>query len=74
MGMLAALNLGKDYEHAFDAIYPALAKQYRAALAPFFLSAVINRSDLRQADHIHPTADGVKSLVKATQRQVANQS
>ncbi len=66
MGMLAAPNLGKTYQAAFDPIYPALARQYHDALVPFFLSAVIDRPDLRLADHIHPTAAGVKALIKAT--------
>lgn len=70
MGMLAAPNLGKTYEGDFNAIYPGLARQYRAELVPFFLSAVIDRADLRLADHVHPTAAGVQALVNATQAQV----
>lgn len=70
MGMLAAPNLGKTYAAGFDAIYPALARQYHAALVPFFLSAVITRPDLRQADHIHPTATGVAAVVKSTEDRV----
>ena len=72
MGMLAAPNLGKDYQSEFDPIYPALARQYKEALVPFFLSAVIDRPDLRLADHIHPTPAGVQALVQATQRPVIN--
>ncbi len=71
MGMLAAPNLGKAYEAAFDPIYPGLARQYHDPLVPFFLSAVINRPDLRLPDHIHPTPAGVQAIVKATQPAVA---
>lgn len=66
LGMLAAPNLGKDYAGQFDAIYPALAKQYHTALVPFFLQAVIDKPELRQADHIHPTRQGIEELVAAT--------
>lgn len=71
LGMLAAPNLGKDYAGEFNAIYPALAKQHGAALVPFFLQAVIDKPELRQADHIHPTKRGVEELVAATAVDVA---
>lgn len=70
MGMLAAPNLGKEYEAGFDAIYPALAHRYKAGLVPFFLSAVIKRPELRQGDHVHPTAAGVQAVVRATDAAV----
>lgn len=66
MGMLAAPNLGPDYARGFNPIYPALAKKHGAALVPFFLAAVVDKPDLRQADHIHPTAQGVEEIVAAT--------
>ena len=70
MGMLAAPNLGPDYAHQFNPIFPAAAKAHRAALVPFFLAPVIDHPELRQADHIHPTAKGVEVLVAATVDQV----
>ena len=39
-GMRAAPNLGPEYAHAFDAIYPALAGATGASLYPFFLDGV----------------------------------
>lgn len=71
MGMLAAPNLGPDYAKAFNPVFPAAAKAHHAALVPFFLSAVIDHPELRQADHIHPTDKGVEALVAATVDQVA---
>ena len=71
LGMLAAPNLGRDYAGQFDPIYPALARKHRAALIPFFLQAVIDKPELRQADHIHPTRQGVEELVAATAVDVA---
>lgn len=57
-GMRAAPNLGRDYGEAFDAVYPALARRYDAALIPFLLEDVAARRNLNQADGIHPTAEG----------------
>lgn len=71
LGMLAAPNLGKAYADQFNAIYPALARQHRAALVPFFLQAVIDKPELRQADRIHPTKQGIEELVAATVVDVA---
>ncbi len=71
LGMPAAPNLGADYAGKFNAIYPALAQKYRAALVPFFLQAVIDKPELRQADHIHPTRQGIEELVAATAIDVA---
>ncbi len=71
MGMLAAPNLGADYRAKFDPIYPALAKAHNAALVPFFLQAVIDKPELVQADHIHPTAEGIMALVADTVDDVA---
>ena len=70
MGMLAPPNLGKDYATQFDGLYPALAHRYHAALEPFILQAVIDHPELKQADHIHPTAPGVEAMVSATRENV----
>jgi acyl-CoA thioesterase I len=71
MGMLAPPNMGAEYRARFDAIYPALAKKHGAALVPFFLEPVMDRPDLVQADHIHPTAVGIEAMVAATVDTVA---
>lgn len=71
MGMLAPPNLGPSFRGEFDAIYPALAKQHHVALVPFFLKPVIGRTDLVQADHIHPTREGIEDIVAATVDAVA---
>lgn len=66
MGMLAPPNLGADYRDKFDAIYPALAEKNGVSLVPFFLKAVIDKPDLIQSDHIHPTARGIEEIVATT--------
>jgi len=66
LGMLAAPNLGRDYERKFNPIYPDLARKYNAELVPFFLQPVIDQPDLMQKDRIHPTALGIEEMVAAT--------
>jgi len=70
LGMLSPPNLGADYRKQFEPIYPALAKKYGAMLVPFFLDGVIDKPDLMQADHLHPTAQGVEEIVKRTSATV----
>jgi acyl-CoA thioesterase I len=62
-GMLAAPNLGTEYQKAFDRIYPELAAKYRAPLYPFFMKGVVGHTDLMLADGLHPNAAGVKAIV-----------
>jgi acyl-CoA thioesterase I len=63
-GMRAARNFGAEYDRAFDAIYPALAKAYDVPLYPFFLDGVAGDPKLNQADGLHPTAEGVEVIVR----------
>ncbi len=63
-GMLAAPNLGSDYARKFNPIYPALAKQYGAALYPFFLRGVTGNPKLLLKDNMHPTGPGVAVVVR----------
>ena len=72
LGMLAAPNLGADYAAAFNPAYPALAKKYDATLVPFFLGPLLGHPELVQADHIHPTEQGVNALVAATVDKIAD--
>jgi acyl-CoA thioesterase-1 len=70
MGMRAPPNLGEAYVAEFDAIYPALAKQFGTALVPFFLEPVYDKPQLIQQDRIHPTAEGIDAIVAATVDEV----
>jgi acyl-CoA thioesterase-1 len=63
-GMLAAPNLGPDYQSAFDAIYPRLAEKYGVALYPFFLDGVAADPSLLLEDRIHPNALGIDRMVE----------
>jgi acyl-CoA thioesterase-1 len=63
-GMLAPPNYGADYSAKFNAIYPDLAKTFAVPLYPFFLEGVAANARLNQADGLHPTAEGVDTIVK----------
>lgn len=62
-GMQSATNMGAEYKQAFDALYPALAKEYGVEFYPFFLQGVALDEKLNQADGLHPNAQGVDVIV-----------
>ena len=62
-GMRAAPNLGADYDHIFERIYPELAAEYGALLYPFFLDGVAGDLSLDQPDGLHPNAAGINVIV-----------
>lgn len=66
MGMRAPPNLGTEFVDDFDGIYPALAKEYGAALVPFFIEPFYDQPEFIQPDRIHPTKQGIEALVGAT--------
>jgi acyl-CoA thioesterase I len=63
-GMYAPPNYGADYSERFNAIYPDIAGQFGVPLYPFFLEGVATEAKLNQADGIHPTAEGVDTIVR----------
>jgi acyl-CoA thioesterase-1 len=62
-GMVAAPNLGADYELAFNGIFPDLAASRHLLFYPFFLAGVLDDPQLVQRDGLHPTAAGVDAIV-----------
>ncbi|MEX3014083.1 arylesterase [Gymnodinialimonas sp. 202GB13-11] len=78
VGMQAPGNYGPDYQQAFDAMYPDLARQYGTLFAESFFEGLFgtpesdpgNVVDLMQADGIHPNANGVALIVDALGPQV----
>ena len=70
-GMRAPPNAGPEYQAAFDAMYPELARQYDAVLVPFFMEPLLGRPEWVQPDRIHPTAEGIDAMVAATVDAVA---
>jgi acyl-CoA thioesterase-1 len=63
-GMKAAPNLGVDFGHAFERIYPELAAKYGAVYYPFFLDGAAAERRLTQQDGLHPNAAGVAVIVR----------
>ncbi|MFN8439415.1 MAG: arylesterase [Caldilineaceae bacterium] len=63
-GMQTVQNMGPEYTSAFQAIYPAVAKENDLILIPFFLEGVGGKPELNQADSIHPTAQGYTVVVE----------
>jgi acyl-CoA thioesterase-1 len=70
MGMRSPPNYGPEYQAQFDAIYRDLAKEYGAALIPFWLEDIYREPELFQSDKIHPTAEGIERLVASTLDEV----
>lgn len=56
LGMEIPPNYGGRYVHDFGAVFADVAQSRNLPYVPFFLSSFGNRSELFQADRIHPTA------------------
>lgn len=65
-GMRAPTNYGPEYQAEFDAIYGDLAREYGAALVPFWLEDIYQDQSLFQSDRLHPTEEGIEALVEST--------
>ncbi len=63
-GMYAPPNLGREYEQAFNGLYPDLAATHDVGFFPFFLKDVAMVEALNQGDGIHPNAEGVAVMVE----------
>ncbi len=59
-GMQIQPNMGVQYTTPFRELFPALARENKAALIPFLLENVGGIPRLNQPDRIHPTAEGHK--------------
>jgi acyl-CoA thioesterase-1 len=57
-GMKMPTNMGADYAVDFEKVFSDIAKKNNAALVPFVLENVGGKTDLNQADRIHPTPAG----------------
>jgi acyl-CoA thioesterase-1 len=57
-GITLPPDYGPDYIKQFDAMYPALAKQYHIPYIPFLLKNVYNVPGDMQPDDTHATAQG----------------
>jgi acyl-CoA thioesterase-1 len=57
VGMQIPPNYGADYAKQFAALFADVAKESKSSLVPFMLAGVAEKSELFQADRIHPTAE-----------------
>ncbi len=58
VGMRALPNLGREYGARFEAIYPALAREYGVPMVPFLLEEVGGVPSLNLPDGVHPNEAG----------------
>ena len=63
LGMRVPVNLGV-YADVFHALYAEIALEHGVALVPFFLEGVGDRSELMQADGLHPRAEAQPRLLE----------
>lgn len=71
-GLPAPGNYGPDYQRDFQAMFPDLAQKHGAVLYPDLLAPITDRyaagdglGALMQDDGLHPSAEGVRSIVEA---------
>jgi acyl-CoA thioesterase-1 len=63
-GMKLPPNYGPEYTSAFEAMFPALAKQHGVALLPFLLEGVAADPALNLPDGIHPNERGTEIVAR----------
>ena len=61
-GITLPPDYGPDYVASFNAMYPALARQYHVPLLPFLLQGVYGVPGDMQDDGIHATAQGNRQV------------
>jgi len=69
-GITLPPNYGPEYIKRFDAMYRALAAQYKVPLIPFLLEGVAGHAELMQPDGIHPTTAGAKIVAATVEKRV----
>lgn len=57
IGMQIPPNYGGDYTQKFAGLFPKLAKETKSSLVPFMLKGMAEKTELFQADRIHPSAE-----------------
>jgi acyl-CoA thioesterase-1 len=62
VGVGAPPLIGAAYAREFNALYPALAKEFSAPLYPNILAGVGGQRRLMQGDGIHPNAAGARMI------------
>jgi acyl-CoA thioesterase-1 len=63
-GMQMLQNYGPDYTKLYAAIYPAVAKEQKVILIPFFLEGVAGDKSLNLRDGLHPNPEGQRIVAR----------
>ena len=63
VGMRIPPNYGRDYADKFFAMYGTLSKEFNAPLVPFMLDGVADKTQLFQADRLHPLAQAHPTIL-----------
>ncbi len=71
-GMSTPIASARDYNEAFAAIYPSVAREHGLILIPFFLAGVAGDPSLNKADGIHPVAKGYRIVAETVYHYVLN--
>jgi acyl-CoA thioesterase-1 len=61
-GLAAPEQIGRNYAHEFNAVFPAVAKAHGVALYPNLLAGVAANPAMNQPDGIHPNPKGVQLI------------
>jgi acyl-CoA thioesterase-1 len=62
-GLKAPPEIGRSYARDFNAVFAEAAKTHRVAFFPDLLEGVERNPALKQADGLHPNAQGVRLIV-----------
>ena len=71
IGMRLPPNYGNAYTSRFEAIFHDVARKAGVPLVPFFFDGFADRSELFQADRIHPTVAAQPQLLDNVWPQLA---
>ena len=63
VGMRLPPNYGEAYTKSFERAYTELAKSHRTALLPFLLEGFAEKTELFQADRIHPNETAQSAIL-----------
>ena len=64
VGVKMPPNYGPDYNNAFDATFPDLAKAHKTGLVPFLFEGFAERREFYQPDNLHPAAAAQPMLLE----------
>lgn len=63
LGIQLPPNYGRRYTQAFAQLYPDLAAQFQIPVMPFILEGIGTKTELMQADGIHPKAQAQAQIL-----------